>query len=347
MAPSWDDDVPVSLSDAATLSEGLRQARLATGRTLEDLADATRVKRQYLEAIEEGAYDRLPSRPFSTGYVRAYARALGVDEETAAERFKAESPDGSMPLRPPVGSELEDVKPRRAPWIIGAAVVITGVVGWNVVRHAMLAPKHSASDLAASASRFFNIGTVPGEPIRLDAPLPAPPDQTVPKPYITPGLEDKLTPQGEATVQAASFSNGSVTPVGAAFNPQGAIYGAAPNESSVIIQARKPALVVLRTTDNVVYFAHQLAAGEAYRAPLSGSGLVLDVSDPSAFSLYENGEFRGSLAQTVTPLAQLNSQAASLAATAAAQAQRAQAAAQAAQEASAPAPAPQPSTGGH
>ncbi len=341
MAPSWDDDVPhVSLADAPTLAEGLRQARLATGRTLEDLADSTRVKRQYLEAIEEGAYDRLPSRPFSTGYVRAYARALGVDEETAADRFKSESPDASQPLRPPVGSEIEDVKPRYSLWVGLAAVLIAGVVGWNVVRHVMLAPKHNPSDIASTPPGYWSVGSTPGQ-MAINAPTPAPADQTVPKPYITPGLEAQLAPQGAAAVQTAAFSNTSATPVGAAFNPQGAIYGAAPNESSVIIQARKPALVVLRTADNVVYFAHQLAAGEAYRAPQSGAGLVVDVSDPTAFSVYLNGEFHGSLAQTVTSLQQLNSQAQSLAASAAAQAQRTQAAAaQAAQQA-----APQPPTG--
>jgi hypothetical protein len=336
MAPSWDDDAPpVSLADAATLAEGLRQARLATGRTLEELADTTRVKRQYLEALEEGAYDRLPSRPFSTGYVRAYARALGLDEETAAERFKAESPDGSVPLRPPVGSEIEDVKPRHTLWIATAAVMIAGVVGWNVVRHAMLAPKHSPSDIASNPPQYWRVGSTPGE-VHIGAPLPAPADQTVPKPYITPGLEDKLAPQGGATVQNASFSNAPTTPVGAAFNPQGAIYGSDPGESNVTIQARKPALVVLRTADNVVYFAHQLAAGEAYRAPRSGGNLVLDVSDPAAFSVYLNGEFHGGLTQTVTPLSQLNSTAASLAGAAAAQAQRTAAAAQAAAQQATP-----------
>ena len=57
IAPSWDDDVqPVSLSEAPTLAAGLKAAREATGRTLEDLSDATRVRKQYLIALEEGAW---------------------------------------------------------------------------------------------------------------------------------------------------------------------------------------------------------------------------------------------------------------------------------------------------
>src|SRR5262249_42535438 len=150
---------------------------------------------------------------------------------------------------------------------------------------------------------------------------------------------------GQATLQSASLSTASVTPVGAAFNPQGAIFGAAPNESAVILQARKPASVVLRGVDGVVYFAHQLAAGEAYRAPLGGGSLVIDVSDPQPSPLYLNGEFHGGLGANVTPLPQLNSQAAMLAQQAAAQAQRAQAAAQAAAAQPQAVPAASPSTG--
>jgi hypothetical protein len=148
----------------------------------------------------------------------------------------------------------------------------------------------------------------------------------VPTPYITPGLENEL---GQPAVQPVGYSSGPAVPVGAAFNPKGAIYGAAPNESAVLVQALKPAAVVLRSGDGTVYFARQLAAGESYRVPQL-AGQVLDVSDPTAFGVYLNGEYHGALAVTVTPIQQLFGQAATLAAAAQAQAQRQQAAAQAA-----------------
>ena len=342
-SPVWDGDrTTISISDAATLGEGLRAARLALGRSLEDLSDATRVRRQYLVAIEEGAYDRLPHRPFSTGYVRAYARALGVDEETAADRFKAESPNHTEDLKSPVGSELDDVKPSHTPWVLGATVLIAAVVLWNVAQHAISSQKHTGGDLAQSHESGWRVGAVPGfgtddNFIRIGAPQPAPKDQTVPAPYVTPGLEAQLAPTSEG-VQAPS---GPVIPVGAAFNPKGAIYGAAPNESSVILQATKPAAVVLRSPDGSIYFARQLAAGEAYRAPLAAGNAVVDVSDPASFGVYLNGEFHGGLGAAVTPLQQLNTQAAQLAAAAQA---RQQAAAQPTAAATVTASAPPPAS---
>jgi cytoskeleton protein RodZ len=315
IAPSWDDDTQhISLAESSSLAAGLKAAREATGRSLEDLADATRVRRQYLVAIEEGAYDRLPSRPFSTGYIRAYARALGLDEETAADRFKAECPDASAPLRAPVGSDLDDVKPRHTGWIVGALVLISAVVVWNVVRHTMTTTKHGPSDLVTEVRERWTTGWTPGVPIRVNAPLPAPKDQSVPPPYNTPGMPDL----GPVAPTAASLA--------ATFHAKGAVFGAAAADSAVTLQARKPALVALRTADGVVVFQHQLAVGEAYRAPQTGGPFSVVVSDPQAFDVYLNGSRHGGLRQLTTPLQTLNAQAAELAARAQAAAPTTQAA---------------------
>ena len=324
VAPSWDDDTqPVSLSEAPSLAAGLKAAREATGRTLEDLSDATRVRKQYLIALEEGAFDRLPSRPFSTGYVRAYARALGLDEETAADRFKTECPDPSAPLRAPVGSELDEVKPRHTGWIVAGIVLISAVVVWNVARHTMVAPKHESTDLAATAEakEQWTLGAPPGDVIRLNAPLPAPKDQNVPPAYKTPGIEKELGSLDQTGDQAPSAAQQTADkiPVGAAFNPKGQIFGAPSDESMVTLQDRSsvPVSLVLRTMDNVIYFSRTLGPGEAYRAPRA-DGLQIDVSDPAAISVFLNGEYHGALQQTVTPLQNLNAQAQQLAAKAAA-----------------------------
>ncbi len=331
VAPSWDDDVqPVSLSEAPTLAAGLKAAREATGRTLEDLSDATRVRKQYLIALEEGAYDRLPSRPFSTGYVRAYARALGLDEETAADRFKSECPDPSAPLRAPVGSELDEVKPRHTGWIVAGLVLISAVVVWNVARHTMTAPKHESTDLAQTTptKEQWTLGSAPGggSEVRLGAPLPPPKDQNVPAPYLTPGIEKELTSLNQTAdqAQAAVQQTAQKIAVGAAFNPKGQVFGAPSDESMVTLQDRSsvPVSLVLRTVDNVILFSRTLGPGEAYRAPRN-DGLQIDVSDPAAISVFLNGEYHGSLQQTVTPLQNLNAQAQALAAKAAAAVQAA------------------------
>ena len=326
----WKDLVP-SVMDAPTLGEGLRIARDHSGRSLAELSSITRVPVRYLTALEQNDFSVLPNRVFSIGYVRAYAAALGLDEQLAVERFKRESPDPSVPLQPPVGVAFEEVK-RYSPRLIAvAAVLLVSVVGWNVFQRVNLMRAPQPSDIA-EIPETWRLGTVPGQQaaMRLTAPRPAPPDQTIPAFYVTPGLEAQLTgvdPTSPEGVAAAA----AVSPVAKAFNPRGAIYGASASASDVIIQARKAAALVVRMADGRVLFARQLAAGEAWRAP-AGVTAIVDASDFGAFDVYLNGEHGGALQAEQTPLSQLNSRAQTLARQAAAEvAARTEAAARAAQ----------------
>ena len=73
-------------ADARTLGDHLRATREHKSLSLVQVAEATRVRRVYLEAIEANDLAPLPSRPFAVGYVRAYARALGLDGDAAVAR---------------------------------------------------------------------------------------------------------------------------------------------------------------------------------------------------------------------------------------------------------------------
>ncbi len=328
--PDWKDPVP-SIADAATLGEGLRKARELSGKSLAALAADTRVHERYLRALEENNISALPSRVFAIGYVRAYASALGLDEQLAVERYKRETPDGSVPLQAPTGVAFEEVR-RYSPRIVGAVVILAlAVIGWNVFQRVSLIRAPQPSDIA-EVPESWSLGAVPGQAmLRVGAPQPAPPDQTTPALYITPGLEAELMgidPTNAAAVAAAA-AMATVPPVQAAFNPRGAIYGAPASASQVVLQARKPASLVVRMADGRVLFARQLAAGAAWRAP-PGVAATIDVSDPGAFDVYLNGEHGGPLTGVLTPLSQLNARADALARQTAAQIQAEAAAAQAA-----------------
>jgi hypothetical protein len=153
--------------------------------------------------------------------------------------------------------------------------------------------------------------------MRLTAPHPAPPDQTVPALYITPGLEAELTGIDPASPEGHAAAAAAAPPVQKAFNPRGAIYGAAASASQVVLQARESAYLIVRMADGRVLFARQLAAGDAWRAP-AGVAATVEVPNVSAFDVYLNGEYGGALAAVQTPLNQLNVRAQTLARQAAA-----------------------------
>ena len=75
----------------ATVGEKLRDARLAQGLELADIAGRTRVPLRHLQAIEASDYSGLPSPTYAVGFVRAYARAVGADEVTLARELRGET----------------------------------------------------------------------------------------------------------------------------------------------------------------------------------------------------------------------------------------------------------------
>jgi cytoskeletal protein RodZ len=307
-----------SVDEGADIGVALRGARMFRGLTTQDVADATRIRQSYIEALEDLRLEELPSRPFTIGYVKAYAQLLGLDGEAAVLRFKNDVPDDGGELRAPVGVRRER-DPRLGLIFAGGLLVVGAILLWNVAQRAMAkdAPptQVAASNAAPHASSAAN-----GSAVSLGAPLPAPVESTTPEPYKTPGLDDAAANGGSADAAnaaskaraAAAAIAGAVGPdaaqlaaLGSAFKPKGAVHGAAANDSSgVIIQARKPATLVVRGGDGSVFFARQLAAGEAYRAPRT-AGLIADVSDPTLFDVYSNGALTGRLISAQTALSKL------------------------------------------
>ena len=54
----------------------LREQREAKGLTFEDVESSTSIRRSYIEAIENGKYDKLPGLVYARGFVRNYADFL-------------------------------------------------------------------------------------------------------------------------------------------------------------------------------------------------------------------------------------------------------------------------------
>jgi len=61
------------------LGEVLRQERLQRGLSMEEVMHETKVSRRHIEAIEEGRVEDLPHPVYVKGFVKIYARLLGVD----------------------------------------------------------------------------------------------------------------------------------------------------------------------------------------------------------------------------------------------------------------------------
>lgn len=143
------------------LGSALRKVRLARGVSLEEAARDTRIRAEFLSALEEGEFDRLLGEVHVRGCLRSYATYLGLPADRVLDVYSQEvdqisAPVTTKPTPPP------RLRPRRrrddARLVIMGAVVVLVVAGAFGVL--------SARDPAPEPA------DVPPAPTPLQAPLP-------------------------------------------------------------------------------------------------------------------------------------------------------------------------------
>lgn len=67
--------------------ETLRQARESNGWSLAEVALKLNLTSNSLANLEAGAFDKLPGHTFARGYIRAYAKLLGIDQAVLVQAF--------------------------------------------------------------------------------------------------------------------------------------------------------------------------------------------------------------------------------------------------------------------
>ncbi|MBP7998343.1 MAG: helix-turn-helix domain-containing protein [Chloroflexi bacterium] len=95
----------------------LREAREAKGMTLADVQEEIRIGTKFLEALETGQFQQLPTPVHARGYLRNYARFLGLDPQPLLERLELSytyQSQGKRPAPPPQ-AEINPDKPLQLP----------------------------------------------------------------------------------------------------------------------------------------------------------------------------------------------------------------------------------------
>jgi len=130
----------------------LRQAREARGITLEAIFQETHIARRYLEALERSDIHTLPGGIFDKGYIRSYAKYVGIDPEPVLEAYRVTQRQASPEAEASPEHMLQDlavqadhrreVKRSWSPWpiptssaiglaLLGVAVLIAGI--WSIL----------------------------------------------------------------------------------------------------------------------------------------------------------------------------------------------------------------------
>jgi cytoskeleton protein RodZ len=150
-------DLPVKGNGTAmgAFGDRMRREREMRGITLDEITESTKVSRRHLEALEGEHFDQLPGGVFNKGFVRAYARFLGIDEDQAVADYSAASnevpePEGKFPLEIHQKPD-RDLNPRRSP--LPMAFAIAALVGVLVGYAFWAKSKPHTSEISGSSQQ--------------------------------------------------------------------------------------------------------------------------------------------------------------------------------------------------
>lgn len=76
--------------ESLTLGEKLSKFRSEARLSIADVSKATKIQAKYIEALERGQYEKLPSDVYVRGYLRSYARYLNIDESMLVRLYDQE-----------------------------------------------------------------------------------------------------------------------------------------------------------------------------------------------------------------------------------------------------------------
>lgn len=120
-----------------TLGEKLRQARDERGISISEVAEQTRISPMYLELIENDDYRTLPGGIFNKGFVKSYAKYVGIDEQEALQDYAKivagdeDKVDHQKVYKPEVLTD-DRTSSSMIPTIIFAAIIL-GLMTWGIL----------------------------------------------------------------------------------------------------------------------------------------------------------------------------------------------------------------------
>jgi cytoskeleton protein RodZ len=263
--------------------ERLKKTRENRKITLDEVAKSTKISTRMLRALEEEKFHELPGGVFNKGFVRAYARHLGLDEEkTLADYMAAMGGDPEPPK--PEDAELRAIAERKEkerqvnrsaslPWGMFAVLLLLVALGlsvWGFYSREQVrsGPAHQIPDYSQSGKSKTSEPVASGPTV----PEPAPADAGSGPQTTTP-----------VTTQAAATP--APTPLTASYNPSTT---PAPGSFMVLIIAHENSWVSISADGKSVYSDTLVAPGE--KSVQATQQVVLRAGNAGGLAIFFNGK---------------------------------------------------------
>ncbi|MFC7704958.1 helix-turn-helix domain-containing protein [Plastorhodobacter daqingensis] len=330
--PAAEEEKPKGFDDFdLRLGDLMRGERATLGKSLLDVQRDLKIKATHIAAIENCDIGAFATPGFVAGYVRSYARYLGMDPEWAYQKFCAEanftvahgmSPKAASP-RPPLARKAatRDADPLmnpRAPFVpsgerllsgvqpgaVGSVLVLLGLIGvigyggWSVlqeVQRVRLTPVEQTPGVVAELDPLDAL-TRPSEGLEQQADLVLPNPDALDRLYRPQALDVPVLVARDGPIAAIDPRRTTEPEQLAAVldEPEPELVRVveeAPPELAIL--AIRPAWVRVQAADGTILLERILDAGERYVVPAMEEPPVLRAGNSGSVFFAVNGETYG------------------------------------------------------
>jgi cytoskeletal protein RodZ len=169
------------------LGQWLRETREGKRLSLEQVEEATRIRRRFLQALEEGTHAALPTPMHVRGFVRNYAQYLGLDVTEVLALYDSETREEEEPPEPglfhPADITLSPTTWLRLDQVFAVLIVVAIILvgGWAARKY--LLPGWSFTLPWLAAPRPTSVAEAGSSPQAIPSPTTAP--TNTPSPTLT------------------------------------------------------------------------------------------------------------------------------------------------------------------
>jgi len=308
------------VATAVSVADQLRMARVNRSLTIDEVAVRLNLRPASIEAMESGAYEKLPGAAYVAGFVHSYARLLMLDGAALVSQLKVES---AVMQPKPVHEMPFKVSQRAFPsagFIWTGLILLLGLLLLWTLTNNKFVPEMSTTELSDPQALPADVPMDAAEGDEVEAPAtagsapsaapvaaaPAPVASTPAPTAVAPvaaGTTAPATPPA-AVAPAAGTPAAATAPVAVA-PPAATPSAAAPSPSpstatpppaGATIMAKQNSWIQLRDAKGAVVVAKLLRAGESFPLP-NTPGLMMTTGNAGGTFITVNGQPSAPLGQ--------------------------------------------------
>lgn len=119
-----------------TIGKFLKDARVRKRYSLAKVEKATKIKREFIEAVENENWRDLPDYPVVTGFVKNLASYLGLRQERATALLRRDYPPQKLRINPKPDVSKQFVWSPKLTFLVGVGIVIAVILGYLAFQYA-------------------------------------------------------------------------------------------------------------------------------------------------------------------------------------------------------------------